>query len=229
MIASLHLADVGRRSAVRALRSRPDPESVPGLRHADVALAGLLSGSFLPRPDLGRVGLVAFWDGDDDLDRFLDDHPLAATLDGGWRVRLTPLRAFGAWPGLPDDVPLHPLTEHDGPTAVLTLGRLRITQALRFLRASAKAEARVVEAQGLTWASGLARPPFVSTASLWHTTGALSDYAYGLNDSPHQDVIDSHLEKPFHHQSAFIRFAPYRSEGSLDGRNPLPEDWMSSP
>jgi hypothetical protein len=228
MIASVHLADVGPRAALSILRRPPDPDTISGLRRADAALAAPLRGSVRPAPDLGRIGIVAFWDDEHALDGFLADDPTAAKLARGWRVRLEPLRAFGSWPGLPDDLPTGRATEYDGPAAVLTLGRLRLSQAIRFLRTSAKAEAAVINAPGLTWATGLGRPPFVATCSLWKTTPALSTYAYGHQDSAHPDAITANATKPFHHQSAFIRFRPYASHGQLDGRNPLGESWMST-
>src|SRR5207253_1081781 len=104
-----------------------------------------LSAALLGKPDFGRVALVAFWDDDEALDRFLADHPMARELAGGWHVRLAPLRAFGGWPGLPSNTPTSRVVEHDGPVAALTLGRLRLSQTLRFLRASAKAEARALD------------------------------------------------------------------------------------
>jgi hypothetical protein len=221
MIASVHIADVGARTALAALRKAPRPSSVPGLRHADIGLTAPLSKSVLPSPQLGRVGLIAFWDDEYALDRFQDSHPLAERLAGGWQVRLEPLRLFGSWPGVPDDIPQTRTVEHEGATAVLTLGRLRLTQAPRFLRTSAKAEAAVVGAAGLTWATGLARPPFVATCSLWQSTNALSTYAYGHSEPAHTQAIHAQETKPFHHQSAFIRFRPLSSHGSLDGKNPL--------
>ena len=143
------------------------------------------------------------------------------------RSRISHSRAWGAWPGLPDDVPKTRTVDYDGAAAVLTLGRLRLTQAVRFLRASAKAEARVVEMPGLSWATGLGRPPFVATCSLWQSTAALSSYAYGHSERAHPGAIAADRTKPFHHRSAFIRFRPYRSQGSLGGRNPLAERWMA--
>ncbi len=229
MIASVHLADAGARSALSILRRPPDPRTVPGLRHVDAALAAPLRGSVRPAPDIRRVALVAFWDDDAALDAYLADHAVAATMADGWHLRLEPLRAFGTWPGLPDGVPTSRTVEHQGPAAVLTLGRLRLSQTVRFLRTSAKAEAAVGAAPGLAWATGLGRPPFVGTCSLWHTTEALSAYAYGREIPAHPDAITANRVKPFHHQSAFIRFRPYGSHGRLDGRNPLSEDWMSTP
>ena len=128
----------------------------------------------------------------------------------------------GSWPGVPADIPQGRSTEYDGPAAVLTLGRLKLPQAPRFLRTSAKAEGAVLGAEGLVWATGIARPPFVSTCSLWESTKALSVYAYGRRDPAHSAAIDVDAAKPFHHQSAFIRFRPVSARGSLGGRNPLP-------
>jgi hypothetical protein len=229
MLASVHVADVGARGALAFGVKTPKPAEVDGLRHANVAFGASLSASTLPPREVGRVGLVAFWDDDAALDRFLDSHPAAEVLAGGWRVRLDPLRAFGSWPGLAPDIPTARSTQYDGPAAVLTLGRVRMTQLPRFLRTSAVAEGRVLEAPGMIWATGLARPPFVATCSLWESTKALSTYAFGRAEPAHADAIAEQEKKDFHHQSAFIRFRPYRSEGSLDGTNPLPAGWMPAP
>jgi hypothetical protein len=228
MIASVHVADVGARSALALVRKAPKPAEVSGLRHADVALTAPLSASLLGKPDPGRIGLVALWDDDDALDRFLSSHPLAAKLDGGWHVRLAPLRAFGTWPGLPTDLTTSRAVTNEGPVGVLTLGRLRFSQAVRFLRTSAKAEGRAIVAPGLIWATGMARPPFVCTCSLWESARASATYAFGRAEPAHADAITAGEEKPFHHQQAFIRFRPYGSVGHLDGRNPLAESWMPS-
>jgi len=224
VIASVHVADLGVRRALPVLRRAPDPRSTPGLRYAKVALAAPLRSSLLPAPDLGRPALVAFWDDDDALNRFLADGREAAPFAPGWHVRLEPLRAFGSWPGLPTDLPVSRAVDYDGPTVVLTLGRLRITQALRFLRTSAKAEAAVIAAPGLIWATGLGRPPFVATCSLWESAHAASTYAYGPKGSAHPSAITNDRARPFHHESAFVRFRPYGSEGRLVGKNPLPEN-----
>jgi hypothetical protein len=221
MIASVHIADLGAGAALGVLRKAPKPASTPGLRHANVALAAPLSGSALPKPTFGRVGLVAFWDDDAALDRFLGEHPMAAKLAGGWQVRLEPLRAFGSWPGLPPEIPSSRAAGSDDPVAVLTLGRLRTTQAVRFFRTSAKAEGAAIVAPGFLWATGLARPPFVATCSLWESAHASAEYAFGQRQPAHPGAIATDRAKPFHHQSAFVRFRPYGSQGSLGGKNPL--------
>ncbi len=227
MIASVHLADVGLLGALARARRSPTRDSVAGLRHADVGLAAPLRRSSRPSVQ-SRAALVAFWDDDAALDRFLEQHPLAARYASGWHVRLAPLRAYGAWPGLPSEVPAERNVPQEGPVAALTLAHVRPSQMIRFVRTSARAEASVFRAPGLTWATGIGRPPwFVATFSLWESTRALSAYAYGRSDQAHPDAIASSAAKPFHREQAFIRFRPYASHGSLEGRNALPQTWMA--
>jgi hypothetical protein len=139
------------------------------------------------------------------------------------RLHLEPLRAFGSWPGLDADVPRSRRVDYTGPAVVLTLGRVRFSQLWRFLRASAKAEAATANAPGLLWATAMARPPFVSTCSVWEDSNAIAAYAFDDPDAGHPSAIRQGQAKPFHHQEAFIRFRPVSVSGSLDGTNPLPE------
>ena len=123
MIASVHVADVGVPAGAQDLPQGPAAGSIAGLRNANVAFAAPLGGSVMPSPQFGRAGLVAFWDDDDALDRFLADDPLAAKFASGWHVRLAPLRAHGTWPGLPSDTPEATATSSTrGPVAALTMG-----------------------------------------------------------------------------------------------------------
>jgi hypothetical protein len=222
MIVSLHLADLNKRSAFRLTRTRLDPAMVQGLRYAEITTAAPLSGRLLPRPNLGRVGLLAGWDDEPALEAFLADHPLAARLAHGWHVRLEPTRVSGTWPQLPGlpatEVPMDDME----PAAVLTLGHLKLSQTLRFLRASAAAEGLAVRQPALLASTGLARPPrLVATFSLWRSTAAMRAYARGEHEREHLAAVHAHADRPFHHASAFVRFRPYAAVGQWDGRDPL--------
>ena len=81
----------------------------------------------------------------------------------------------------------------------------------------------VVALAGLAWGTALARPPFVSTLSLWESGHAAAAYAYGTSGGGHSRAIAADRSHPFHRLSAFIRFRPVEAHGSLGGRNPLPE------
>lgn len=223
MIASFHLAETGKLAGLRLLRRATLTNLAPGLRYGVLAAASPLGANRLPRPDPGRVALIAAWDDDGAIDRFLAAHPLAQALSGGWHTRLQPMHIFGAYPpldGLVGDAP--PAMGAEEPAAVLTIGRLRLSQAPRFLRAGAAAERLAVKDPAMLRGTGLARPPgLVATFSLWRTTREMRAYAGGRSGPEHRDAVRAHAERPFHHASAFIRFRPYAAEGEWDGENPL--------
>jgi len=217
MIATIDVADIGVRSTVQSLRRRPAPADVPGLRWLDVAPAVPLA-SKRP-PGLRRAVLLAMWDDEDAAAAFADTHPLAKRFGagGGFHAVLRPLRAFGSWPGLPEDVPRTRVTHHDGPVIVTTLGRLRLSQTVRFLRASRPAERSAVGADGFVWGTAAARPPFVATVSVWSSDGAAAAYAYADAQAGHPQAIARQRQKDFHHYSAFIRYAVVSTTGTLPG------------
>jgi hypothetical protein len=228
MIASVHVSDVSLSVALSAARRTSFHRSVDGLRHANLAFAAPLSPSVLPRPSLRRIVMVAIWDGDAALDRFLETDRFANVFQNGWQVRLQPLRASGSWPGLDPTIPSSREAPYEGPTAVLTLGRLRARRAVNFFQTSARAEAQILESPGLIWATGMGLPPFVRTFSLWRDSASLMSYAYGTTNSHHGAAIACDRRDAFHHTSAFVRFRPYASVGELHGKNPLAATWLDS-
>ena len=227
MIVSVNIANVGARSTLARLARPPKPGSIPGLREMEVGITAPLSGSLRKSPDFGRVGMIGFWDDEAALDAFLTHDPRAAGLAEGFSARLAPLRVHGSWPGLDADVPKTRAVDHEGPVVVLTLGRFRISQAPRFFRTSALAEAAVASADGLIWATGLARPPFIATCSFWESGAAAGAYAYGKNEDPHPSAIRGGNTKPFHKREAFIRFAPVAVSGAISGKNPLTAEMVA--
>jgi heme-degrading monooxygenase HmoA len=221
VIASVHLAATGARGGLRAYRSAPDPAAVAGLTYAESVLTAPLSSALLPKPTFAEVGLIASWEDDEHLDRFLADPALAGPFASGWHVRMRPVRVFGAWPAMPGLPDSPSPVEDDEPVVVLTLGRPRVSRLPTFLRASAQAEAAIDGAPGLLAVTGLAHPPrLVSTFSVWESAAAMRTYAQDAA-GPHMAAVRRDREVGFHHESAFVRFRPYRSAGHWAGRDPL--------
>ncbi|MCW2987239.1 MAG: hypothetical protein JWM24_177 [Solirubrobacterales bacterium] len=221
MIVSVHLADLGPRAAAAVLLRPPKPGEVPGLGYAVTTTTAALGAPLLPPRQLGRVGMIAAWDGDEALDDFSRSHPVARQLAGGWQVRLQPLRVFGSWVGMPG-LPARELpVDDEEPVAVLTLGRLRLRRIAAFRRSAAPAEADAIGDPALLAGTGLARPPrLVATFSLWRTAAAMREYAAGPGGT-HRAAVQADRDQPFHHESAFVRFRPYASRGRWDGHDPL--------
>lgn len=221
MIASIRVADLPLSRVSGTLRRcRSSTNDVEGLLHADCAVAAPLGPSVLPAPTIRRVVMVATWAGDDAFDRFTSSAPLATRFETGWRVRLQPIRASGVWPGMPTDLPRSRDVGDDGRAVVLTLGRLRLSRAAAFFRASALAEAQILRSPGLLWATGMGLPPFVGTCSLWKDAESLSRYAYGASSAGHGQAMLADHRDNFHRLSALVRCRPYDSVGKLGGVNP---------
>ncbi len=218
-VVSVHIADVGLPKSLGLLR-HPRPSSIPGLLQANAGIAATF-GTTPARPSPGRVGLIAFWQDDITLEQFEATHPLAAALASGLVVHARPLRIHGAWPGIGDEVPTRRRVEHDGPVLVLTLAKTKFSRFVPFFRASQPAEKAVVRASGNLFASAVLRPPFISSVSLWESSDAAMDYAFGSEQGGHPGAIAAGRVKPFHHQQAFIRLAIDEVRGSLGGHNPL--------
>src|SRR5918998_6483598 len=159
MLGSVHLVDGGVRSSTRWLRRAPAVGDTAGLRHAQMVVAAPLGGR-PPAPQPGRLGLVAFWDDEGSLDRFLETHPMAQAFADGWSVRLDPLRAVPVasshFPGVPDDLPVAGSANDQGPVAVLTIGRLRLRRAPTPLPPQPPAGRPALPPGGLLWGTGLA-------------------------------------------------------------------------
>jgi hypothetical protein len=221
VIVSVHLADAGLLEVPRVLRNRPTQAELPGLRYAEPTISLPLRDRPFPRPARPRIGLIAAWDDDRAFEQFLATHPFAKHFAGGWHARLEPLRVFGAWPKMPG-LPDREQPVDDGePVAVLTLGRPRLKRIVPFLKSSGPAEHDATRNPAVLASTALARPPrLVSTFSLWRSAATMRRYAFG-KDGPHQAAVRADRTQPFHHESAFIRFRPYASHGTWDGRDPL--------
>lgn len=222
MIVTVHLADVGPLKTQRLLFQRLDPAAIPGMTYAEPTMTGPL-GKRPPRPRLGRLGLIAAWDDDTAIDRFLADHPFGRQIADGWHTRLEPRRCFGSWAGMPGLPKKELPMDDDEPAVALTLGRLRVLRTRPFLKASAPAERDVVGNPAVAAVTGLtrpARPRLVSTVSVWRSAGAMREYAFG-KDGSHQAAVRADRARPFQHEQAFVRFRPLASQGSWDGTDPV--------
>jgi hypothetical protein len=217
MIATVHIADLGVPRALRTTARRP-PRRVPGLRWGTTALVMPLAAS--GAPPLGRAGLFAFWDDQDAAEDFFADDPRGLRFAEGLGVTLRPLRAHGAWPGLPDEVPKGRKAPHDGPVAVLTMSWLRASQLGRFTKASRPAEEAALADEGMLWATAAVRLPFAATFSIWSDTRSVLAYAYSRRRPEHPQAIDEGERKSFNKRATFARFALVRVTGCLEGRNP---------
>ena len=172
-------------------------------------------------PPLRRATIIGFWDSDTAVDAFVANHPIGRRFAGGFEARLRPLRAHGAWPGLPSDVPATRNVSHEGPVVVVTMSWLRLSRLGAFVRTSRPAEEAALAHDGLQWAAAAIRLPFAATISIWRDTRSAVTYAYQQQRPQHLEAIETDRRHTFNRRSAFIRFAPVRVRGEVAGDAPL--------
>jgi len=176
-----------------------------------------------PGADLRRTALFAVWDDESDLDRFVDDHPIAGRWERGaeaWHVRLRALGGHGRWRGVDPLDGMEP-GDRSGPVAIITRADVRLGASRPFSHASREVDTELRSATGLIDVVGIGEAPIgrLATFSLWETMSAARDFAYAM--PRHQQVIAETRDGDWYSEELFARFQPYGATGSWSGRNPL--------
>jgi len=147
-------------------------------------------------------------------------------LAHGWHVRMEFVRRWGKMQGL-DDLPQSALElDDEDPVVSVTLARLRVKEAVRFIRWGKPVERQVRDDPATTIALAAIRPlRTLSTFSIWRTQRDLKQMVHGRrNDEASQKHVSAMQErnrKDFHHEFITMRFRPLSEHGSWEGREQL--------
>jgi heme-degrading monooxygenase HmoA len=202
-------------------------QKVPGLQFFQLLGSGAANGfGFLPNFD--RYGFMGVWADEAAAQAFFERHSLWAKYQDRsretWTAELAPLRSHGLWNKVnPFDyqpnLPAPP--DEAGPIAVLTRASIRLTKAPRFWRYIEPTSRVLATTPGVQLAIGLGELPLVrqATFSVWESAAAMQQYAY--RDASHREVIQLTRRENWYSEELFARFRVLRSEGTVDGVNPL--------
>jgi len=173
---------------------------------------------------LRHFAMFASWENESAVDDFLTrtdlGNEMAAT---GWHVRLEFLRRWGhvaEFDGLPETAGE---PDPDAPVVVVTLARLKLPQAPRFIRWGKPVERLVRDHPGTTLALASMRLAHtVSTFSVWRSEREMTEMVHGLSSVPEADrhaaAMTERRRKDFHHEFTTLRFRPLAEYGEWEGR-----------
>lgn len=228
---SFHLAQCGIAETLRALARPPRSTSAPGLVHAECMVPMTLGRPVaLPwryRPH--QIAVFAAWQSEDAIDEFLRSTRLGRALATGWHVRMAFVRRWGHISEL-DSLPETALALDDHqPVVAVTLARLKVSQAVRFIRWGRPVEEQVRDDPATTIALAAMRPVgTLATFSIWRTQQAMTDMVQGRSAAPaagrHVRAMQERQRKDFHHEFTTMRFRPISEHGNWQGKDHLLPD-----
>ena len=203
-------------------RNRLALRSVAGLEFSRLLGTGR-GNDTSPSVDARRTAMFAVWSSEADFERFMAQHRVARRWNDeveSWAVRLKVAGGGGTWRGVPvaDRVER---TTVDGPVAVVTRANVRLRSWRAFGIAGGPVNADLHRADGLIDVVGIGEAPVgkLATFSLWRSTDAIEQWAYG--SAEHLEVRRRTRDEGWYSEEMFVRFAPYASTGTWDGRDPL--------
>ncbi|TMQ96273.1 spheroidene monooxygenase [Actinomadura soli] len=226
-MASFHLIRYAGLDAARHMAfDRPVLRGTGGLRFW--RLLGTGKGrSMSLGADLRRWALFAVWDGESELECFLERSPVAARWrdesEESWHVRLMPLSSRGGWGGADPlaAATAPPRATPPGPVAVLTRASIRPRRLVAFYRSIPDVDRLLHRQDGCLASIGAGEWPLArqATFSLWDDEQAVGCFAH--RTAAHRDVIGRVRREGWYSEELFARFVPFGSQGAWDGRDPL--------
>ena len=144
----------------------------------------------------------------------------------GWHVRMEFVRRWGHVSEL-DGLPQTALDLDDHqPVVAVTLARLRVSQAIRFIRWGKPVEEQVRDNPATTVSLAAMRPVgTLSTFSIWQTQQAMTDMVHGRSAAPfadrHVKAMQERNRKDFHYEFTTLRFRPISEQGRWQGKDRL--------
>lgn len=234
MFFSAHLFDSSPLAAMR--RRAPTSADTPGLLSARTAICAPFSNSMIPRAQLGRESMIACWDDETALDRFLEVNETGREVSSGWHVRLELVRALGVFPGLDvdmDEVAGDKADDMTGPSFAITMGTAYVKTIPTFYRVNKGLERQFLATPNGLWGTAMSnlRTRFVATLTAWESLDAAMSYvkagAHGEAMRNHFDPKKDRTGHTFVTGGGFFGFRPLSIHGQVTGKNAVADTLLA--
>jgi len=223
-IFSFHLVNLPLIKVPRFLLYPMYKNKVPGLNHSESFITMNLGAPIMSarRYNFKTVAFFAWWSEEFFLNEFLK-RPSHKFLEGGWHVRMKLYRRWGEIHELRDAVVDPGLATTDKPVVAVTLARLKILEAPRFIKWGKPVENRIRDHKGKTLALAAMRPfNTFSTFSVWKNEIEMVNMVHGrdklYDGENHKLAMQERARKDFHYEFATMRFTPFKEVGTWDGK-----------
>ena len=182
------------------------------------------NGTFDLQPDWQQWAILATWETRKDFDDFYNGSFISnwwrAFKCEKWALLCEPIQSHGKWDGIEPFIS-PPITDYDGPVAVLTRATIRLNKLKGFWSNVDGVAALMTSAKGYITSFGIGEAPFYrqATFSIWESVDDVKAFAYRSRE--HAEVIKKTREENWYSEELFARFKPVASFGTLNGKNPL--------
>jgi heme-degrading monooxygenase HmoA len=182
------------------------------------------NGTFDLQPDWQQWGLLAVWNSREDFDNFYKSSFIVSWWDlfhtERWTILCQPLQSHGKWDGK-EPFGNTPITDYDGPVAVLTRATIRLNKLKGFWSNVDSVANLMTSAKGYITSFGIGEAPVYrqATFSIWETLDDVKAFAYGSRE--HAEVIKKTRNENWYSEELFARFKPIATFGTIKGKDPL--------
>ena len=173
---------------------------------------------FNPWPDYSVYSLLQVWESEEDARHFLAANTLMLKYRKHcfehWTLYMKVIKADGTWSG---QNPFR-VTPEKGSSkarlAVITRATIKKRLLRRFWKYVPTSERPLTNNGGLVYTKGVGEVPFLqmATFSLWKDADSLKRFAYQSRE--HGQAIKLTRSLNWYDEEMFIRFRPYKSEGT---------------
>lgn len=196
-------------------------EDVLGLTFFKILGSGAKNG-FSATPNFGTYVLFCVWDSEQHAEAFFQDHPFFIAYkkrsSEQFTAYLHSAEAHGLWDGLQPFQKSASL-DPEQPIVVLTRARIRFRKLWSFWSRVGSVSQSLDGYDGLVLSIGIGEWPLIqqATISIWKTQKEMLDYAY--QNTKHREVVTLTRQLNWYKEEMFVRFVPYKMEGSWEGKN----------